>query len=152
MKSDIVLTFLLFFTLALGGAMEELAPKILGVGFPVLLTAAMFHAPRRSLATMAIFVIAAGAMEDALSGLPLFSSIAFFALAASAARWLGHSVVTAMLAYPAYQVWLWTCCSGLDAGLFNRLLVSVPVGLAAIGVLWPVFGWLEERGALNGGR
>lgn len=152
MKNDFVLIFLLFFTLAVGGALEELAPKMLGVGFPVLLTAAVFHAPRRPLATMAIFVIAAGAMEDALSGLPPFSSIAFFALAASAARWLGHSVITALLAYPAYQVWLWACCSGLDAGLFNRLLVSIPVGIAAVGVLWPLFGWLEGRGALDGRR
>lgn len=150
MKSDFVLMALGFFTLAIGGAAEEMLPKILGVGFPVLLTAALFHAPRRSVAAMAFFVVAAGAVEDAISGLPLFTSIAFFALAASAVRWLGQAPATAALAFPVYQIWLWMWCSKLEGGLFTRLLVALPVGAFAQFVLWPFFAWLEERGALDG--
>lgn len=150
MKSDFVLLSLCFFTLAIGGAVEELAPKFIGVGFPVLLSASVFHACRRSLPAMVVFVVAAGAAEDALCSLPPFTSIAFFALAAAAARWLGHAAAVAFLAYPLYQLWLWTWCSGLDGGLFGRLLVSVPVGGIAVVLLWPLLAWLERRGALNG--
>ena len=40
MKKDIVQLVIAFFTLVFGGATEELAPKTLGVGLPVLLSAA----------------------------------------------------------------------------------------------------------------
>ena len=70
MKSDFVQFVIALLVLAFGGAVEELAPKVLGVGVPVLLIASVFFATRRTPFVALLFALAAGAVEDSLSGLP----------------------------------------------------------------------------------
>ena len=72
--------------LVFAAAGEELLPPCLGVGFPLLLAAAVAMARRRPSVTAVFFAVAAGAFEDALSSLPPLTSVGFFLFAAIAAR------------------------------------------------------------------
>ena len=72
-----------------GAGAEVLLPKVLGVGFPVLMTAVQFFAVRRPAVSVAMFAIAAGAMEDALSALPPVTSVSYFLGLAALVRWSG---------------------------------------------------------------
>ena len=54
--------------LCLGAGAEELLPKVLGVGFPVLLMAAQVLAVRWSLAAAMVFAVAAGGVITASAG------------------------------------------------------------------------------------
>ena len=60
MKSDIVQLVFALLVLAFGGALEELLPHFVGVGFPILLMSALFVAPRRRAIPAILFAIAAG--------------------------------------------------------------------------------------------
>ena len=64
--------------LCLGGAAEDMLPKVAGVGFPVLLSAVLVMATRRPIVPAVLFAVAAGACEDALSSLPLMTSPSTF--------------------------------------------------------------------------
>ena len=86
MKGDLVQLAFALIVLVLGGALEDMLPHFLGVGFPVLLMSALFVAPRRSAVPAVLFGMAAGGCEDALSGLPFAASVSFFALAALVSR------------------------------------------------------------------
>ena len=76
MKSD--LARLAFATIALfaGAAAEELLPKAVGVGVPVLLSLSLYADCRWPSARAVLFAVAAGAMEDAVCSLPAATSIA----------------------------------------------------------------------------
>ena len=89
MKSNVVQLVLALMALVLGGAAEELLPKVAGIGFPVLLAAALFFAVRRGTAEAVVFALAAGALEDALSALPPGTSPVFFLAAIALARRCG---------------------------------------------------------------
>ena len=146
MKSDVVQLVLALLALVTGAALEELLPKALGVGFPLLLAAAVYAGARRRAAFALAFAAAAGAAEDALSALPLATSVSFFPLAAVAAMRLGRAVPVALVAYPCYQLWLWVWLADLNGSVFLRVLASVPVmALTA----WAAFAALAraERGA-----
>ena len=86
MRTEAVQFVFALLALAFGSAAECLLPKALGVGFPALLAATAFFAPRRGVLPAVCFALVAGAAEDALSGLPFTVSAAFFTMTAAAAR------------------------------------------------------------------
>ena len=149
MKSDFVQFVIALLVLAFGGAVEELAPKVLGVGVPVLLIASVFFATRRTPFVALLFALAAGAVEDSLSGPPGLTSVSFFVLAAVAARFSRLPSVCMAVVYPLFQLWLWLWVSGLSGGIFGRVLVSFPVGLMTAFATSVVLVWLDRKGAVG---
>ena len=126
MRSDLLQLVFLFLALAAGAGCEELLPKVLGIGCPVLLTLTLLQSVRGSRTTAVAFAVAAGALEDALCSLTPMVSVSYFLMAAALVRRTGHPAVFVLLAYPAYQLWLvlWTA----HLNVFSRVLLSVPVG------------------------
>ena len=149
MKSDVVQLVFCLLVLALGGAVEDLMPKVLGVGFPVLLMSALFLAPRRPALVSALFALAAGGCEDSLSSLPFATSASFFSLAAVSVRSSRMSYVAMAVAYPAYQTWLWLWRPGIEGSVFSHVAASVPVGILTAAVVSAVL-YMSERGAAIG--
>lgn len=135
--------------LVLGGALEELCPKFAGVGFPVLLAAVQFMAARRKMLDMAAFAIVAGAMEDALSSLPMMTSVSYFLAVAALTRRLDVPRAAIVLTYPIYQIWLRLWVPALQGNVFSRALVALPVGLVAAFAVGAALAWAERRAALE---
>lgn len=135
--------------LCAGAGAEELLPKILGVGFPVLLASTQVVAVRGPLAAAMLFALAAGGIEDSLSSLPPMTSASFFLLSMAFARRADLPQAAALLTYPAYQVWLSAWTGGLGGGVFGRILVALPVGaVTAFAVGWMI-RMAERRAALG---
>ncbi len=151
MKSDSVQLVFALFVLLLGGAMEELLPHFLGVGFPILLIATLFLAPRRQTLAAILFAIAAGGIEDALSNLPIATSLSFFVLLALLLRTASLSYAAMLIVYPIYQLWVWLWRVESDGGIFSRFLVSLLVGPFTAVVVVFVLAWFERRAALDEG-
>lgn len=136
--------------LVLGGGLEEFLPKVLGVGFPVLLTAAQVLAQASRSSSQAVsLALLAGAFEDALSSLPPMTSVSFFLLSALLVRQVGFPLAATALTYPSYQLWLsiWTRVPGGE--VFNRLLLSVPVGVVTAFAVGVVLGWTRKEAAID---
>jgi len=149
MSGALVFLFYLI-VLVSGGALEEILPKMSGVGVPILLAWTLFAAAHRSAPTVVVLAIAAGAFEDALSDLPLLTSVSFFVVAALAVnRVCGGQRRTAlpalMVAYPLYRAWLWLVVGG--GGLGQTVLPAVLMALAAA-VVVALFAWCERRAAI----
>ena len=136
--------------LVLGAAAEELLPKFMDVGFPVLLMAVFPLAVRCTRVEGLAFAVAAGAMEEALSSLPPMSGVSFFLAVAIFMRRLGFSgVVVSGLTYPLYQVWLSIWFGNIGGGIFGRLLLAVPIGLLTAALVGLTTAWLCRKAALN---
>jgi len=135
--------------LVLGAGLEELLPKFLGVGFPVLLTTVQAFASGGSLPMVVVLGIVAGALEDALSTLPFLSSVSYFILVALLVRAVGWPRLSAVLTYPCFQLWLALWTSGSDAGIYSRLLLSVPIGGVTACLVGTGIVWLERKGAVD---
>jgi len=150
-----VLVFLFYLiVLVSGGALEEMLPKVLGVGVPVLLGWTLFAAVHRNAPTVVVLAMAAGAFEDALSDLPLLTSASFFVVVALAANRVcgahgGGQGLTAlpalMVAYPLYRAWLWLVAGG--GGLGQTILPAVLMALVA-SVIVAFFAWCERKAAI----
>ena len=136
--------------LVLGAGLEVSLPRFLGVGFPVLLAVAQFAATRRPAGAAVLCAIAAGAMEDALSGLPAMTSVSYFLLATALARWAGHPRGVTVLTYPGYQIWLSLWVTGLAGNVFTRILVSIPIGLATVSAAVALLAWGARKAAFDG--
>ena len=150
MKKDIVQLVIAFFTLVFGGAAEALAPKTLGVGLPVLLSAAVYFARRRTPLVGMLFAVAAGAAEDALSGLPYALSVSYFAAVAGLMRGFKLPVGFAVPAYCLYQVWLWIWLGqSLVGGVFLRMLMALPVGVAVLAATHAALYWIDRKAAVD---
>ena len=150
MKKDIVQLVIAFFTLVFGGAAEELAPKTLGVGLPVLLSSAVYFARRRTPLVGMLFAVAAGAAEDALSGLPYALSVSYFVAVAGLMRGFKLSVGFAVPAYCLYQVWLWIWLGqSLVGGVFLRMLMALPVGVAVLAATHAALYWIDRKAAVD---
>ena len=150
MKGDFIHLAFCLLVLVLGAGLEESLPHVLGVGIPVLLAAVQCLAARRgSLAATVVFALAAGAMEDALSALPLMTSISYFLLVAVVVRRVESMRAVALWTYPGYQVWLAIWTSGLGGGVFNRLLLSLPIGLLTAMATGAAVTWLGGKAALD---
>jgi len=149
MKNEVVQLTIAAMALVAGGAAEELLPKAAGVGFPVLLMYSIFLATRRNTRSLFMFAVAAGAAEDALSGLPFATSIAFFAMAAAFVHTTGLVRSALALAYPVYQIWLRMWCADLHGGVFGRFLAAFPAGVATAAAVWWIADWIERKGAVD---
>lgn len=149
MKSDVVQFVFALVVLIVGGACEEFLPKVFGVGFPVLLTATVFLAPRRSTTAAVLFALAAGGFEDALCALPFATSVSFFTLVALISRTERLSYGMLAVVYPVYQIWLWLWHASGENGIFGRLLVSAPIGVFAAVVVSAVLFLMERRSAID---
>ena len=149
MKKDLSQIVFALMVLVFGGALEELLPKFVGVGFPFLLMSAVFLAPRRGVVPAVLFAIAAGGCEDALSSLPFAASVSFFTLAALAARTVRFSFVVMSVAFPLYETWLWLWRGALDGGVFGRFAAAVPLGLATAAATALALFWLERAAAIQ---
>lgn len=136
-------------TLVIGAALEEIFPKVADVGFPVLLVAVQFMAARRPAFAAAVFAVAAGAMEDAVSSLPVMTSVSYFLAVTALVKWSEFPRGAIVLTYPFYQVWLWLWVSFPGFNVFRRVLVSLPVGIFAAFVTGAVLVWAERRAALD---
>lgn len=148
MRNDFLSLLFAVVVLCIGAGAEEMLPKLLGVGVPALLASALVMSARRPVEAV-LFAIAAGAMEDALSSLPPMTSASFFLMAAGLVRRSGLSRAAAILAYPAYQVWLAAWTGGLGGSVFGRALVALPLGAATVfAAEWLIL--LAERRAAIG--
>ena len=135
--------------LVFGAAVEESLPKVLGVGFPVLLSSVLFMAVRGDRMPSIAFAIAAGAMEDALSALPPMTSVSFFLAAALLSRGLPFPRELAVLVNPVYQVWLALWVGSIGSGVFGRVLLSLPIGWATVFAVRAALGWVAGKAAVN---
>lgn len=145
MKNSSIRFVLALLTLVIGAAAEELLPKFLGVGFPVLLSAIPVVALQRPIALPVLYALAAGGMEDAISGLPLLTSASFFLVVTALSRWTHLPYPLALLAYPVYQVWLRLWCSDLQGSVFGRCLLALPVGAVTFAVVVAVLRTVERK-------
>lgn len=136
-------------TLVVGASLEEMLPHIFGVGFPILLAGVIFMSLRLGLMGAIIFAIAAGAFEDALSSLSPFTDVSFFILVMMFARACRIPFLVMVIAYPCYQIWLSIWVSGMGGDIFNRVLLSLPIGLIVVGVVGFILKWAEGKAAIH---
>lgn len=134
--------------LVLGGALEEMLPRACGVGFPILLAIAETAAPRRSVFAAVSFAIAAGAFEDALSGLPALTSATYFVVAVLLVRWARYGCYMTAVTFPVCQMWTWLWVSSLGGSVFVRVLAAIPLGLVASFAVDLAVRFVERRFAL----
>ena len=149
MANSVIVLVLSVLTLVLGGGAETVLPKFLGVGFPVLMAAVLFVAARRPAATVVLFALSAGAMEDALSQLPAATSASYFLAVAAFVRWSGMPRAAAIFAYPLYQIWLFVWTGRPGGGVFGHILLALPVGIVTALAVELVLGWAERKAAVD---
>ena len=135
--------------LVLGAAFEELLPKFFGVGVPILLTAVLFMSARRTGSFALVFAVAAGVLEDSLSFLPPMTSVSAFLTAAFLTRRLGWAWPFLVLVYPCYQIWLSVWVVGIGGEIFERVLLSCPIGLTTAFVIEMALDWLCRKAAVD---
>ena len=143
MKGNLVQFAFITLALVLGGALEDMLPTFGGLGLPVLLCLAVFFALETRAPVWILAAVAAGGLEEAVASLPPGSAIVFFAAVAVAVRFVREPLVWAVVAYPAYQVWLALVSDG--AGAFGRLLLSVPVGAVSLAAGFAVLSFLWRK-------
>jgi hypothetical protein len=137
-------------TLSLGGALEELLPKFIGVGFPALFAASAYFAAKRPPVEGLLFALIAGAAEDSLSSLPFATSMSFFAAAAVLVQRLRLPPALAPFLYGAYQLWLWVWLgSTMDGSVFSRAVAALPAGAAATFAAFWILSWADRKGAVD---
>ena len=133
--------------LVLGAGCEELLPKMLGVGFPILLMVVVFLSVRFGLLLTVFLAIAAGAMEDAVSSLTPMTSVSFFLIVSVLVRRFGLPYLASMLVFPCYQLWLSVWMGGLN--VFTRILVAIPLGSLTALVVSTVLAQAIEKAAIH---
>ncbi len=137
-------------TLAAGAALEELLPKTLGVGAPVLMSASAYFAVRRKPIPGILFAGAAGAAEDALSSLPYATSLAWFVMMAGLLRAFKLPLFAAAPAFALYQIWLWIWLGGsLSGNVFMRMAVSIPAGVATLAATALILSIIDRKAAVD---
>lgn len=134
--------------LVFGGVTEELSPRFFGIGFPVLLSLAETTARRRSLFAAIAFAAAAGAFEDAISGLPVLTSVTVYISAVLFVRWSCCGRYVTAVTFPLCQAWMWLWLPDLSGSVFVRLLVAVPLGAVTSLAVDLVVRHVERRFAL----
>lgn len=149
MISEFVQIALAALVLVLGASAEELLPKFFGVGFPVLLASVPFVSVHRGRPAALAFAAAAGATEEALSGLPPMSGVSFFLALAVLSRRSGFSGTLATLAFPVYQVWLSIWLVGIGGGVFGRILLAFPIGFLTMLAVGVAVNWLCRKAAVD---
>lgn len=145
MKDNAAKFILALLVLCLGAAAEEMLPKFWSVGFPVLLSALPIFALRPPVILTILFSLMAGTIEDSLGSLPLLTSSSFFLLWVILIRYIRIPFLSAIFAFPLYQIWLCVWVTGLNGNLFSRFLVAFPLGALTMGsvffILQRVIQW-----------
>jgi hypothetical protein len=113
------------------------------------MSASVFIATRRRVPSAICFAIAAGAAEDALSGLPPATSASFFLAVAALAKWSEFPHGALVLAYPVYQGWLRLWGGAAVDSVYYRILIAVPFGMVTAFATWVVLAWAERRAAVD---
>ena len=150
MKDNLLQLAFWSIVLLFGAALEELLPKFFGVGFPVLLVAVQLAAfGRLPISLAVVLAVAAGALEDALSGLPAMTTASYLVLVVALVRNFGFPCAAAALTYPCYQLWLSIWEGGLGGGIYVRLLLSLPVGLLTAAAVGIAVTWLNGKAAID---
>lgn len=149
MSSSLVRFVFALLTFILGAAAEELLPKTLGVGFPVLLASTVYFAPRKSIALPVLFALAAGGAEDALSSLPYLTSASYFLLAAAVIHLTGLPFVIAPFVFPVYQIWLCLWAPDLSGSVFTRFLMAFPIGVLTFAAVAYALEHLARKAAID---
>lgn len=149
MSSSLVRFVFALLTLILGAAAEELLPKTLGVGFPVLLASTIYFAPRKSIVLPVLFALAAGGAEDALSSLPYLTSASYFLLAAAVIHLTGLPFVIAPFVFPVYQIWLCLWAPDLSGSVFTRFLMAFPIGVLTFAAVAYALEHLARKAAID---
>ncbi len=138
-----------FVLLVFCAGLEELLPKFLGVGFPVLLSSVhALSVGGASLPIIIILAVVAGALEEAISTLPFLAAVSYFIFTALSARALGLPRLSAVLIYPCYQLWVSLWMNGSDAGIFSRLILSLPIGCLTAFCVGTCVSSLSRKGAI----
>lgn len=135
--------------LVFGAAFEELLPHFWGVGVPILLIASQYESRRSSALLAMIFAVSAGGVEDAISNLPIMTSVSYFLLVAVLTRWAGLPRGLLVLTYPGYQFWLRIWVGDAFGNIFNRILLSVPVGILSGFTVVFILAYLERKAAVD---
>jgi hypothetical protein len=131
------------------GALEEMLPKFAGIGFPLLLSAVQVFSMRRDWFMTVVFALAAGAVEDSISFLPMMTSSAYFLAVAALAHWSGLPRGTMLLTYPFYQPYLALWTTGMGGSIFIRTLAAIPVGLFTVWAMSAILIRLEGKVAFD---
>ena len=132
-----------------GAALEEMLPRVFGVGVPVLLTAVLFLSVRQAGPSALAFAVVAGVMEDALSSLPPLTSVSWFIAVALLLRRFGSAWFVPAVAYAGYQVWLSIWVASIGGDVFKRVLLACPVGLVTTFVFDAVLTWIFRKAAAD---
>ena len=132
-----------------GAALEEMLPRVFGVGIPVLLTAVLFLSVRQTGPFALAFAVVAGAVEDALSSLPPMTSVSWFLAAALLLRRFGSAGFVPAVAYAGYQVWLSIWVASIGGDVFKRILLACPVGLVTAFALDAALAWIFRKAAAD---
>lgn len=150
MKSSALVQYVFaLVTLVAAAACEELFPKVLDVGFPVLLAGAFYFGMRAPRTLFILFALAAGGAEDALSSLPFLTSASFFLTLAALVRLTQLPYVIAPLAFPAYQLWLCIWTTDLSGSVFSRVFLSIPLGALTIAAVAYLLSAIERKAAID---
>lgn len=132
-----------------GAALEEVLPRVFGVGVPVLLMSALFFSVRQPGPSMLAVAVVAGAVEDVLSSLPPMTSVSYFLAVALLLRRLGSAWFVPAAVYAGYQVWLSVWVISIGGDVFKRVLLACPVGLATAFAVEAVLAWLCRKAAAD---
>ena len=128
----------------LAGALEDSLPALAGVGLPFLLGVVIFAAVNWPTHNWIMTALMAGALEEALSGLPLGTCLFFYLAVAALVRWTRFPQVAMLFAFPAYEVWLAMWLPG-DGGVFLRTLLAFPFGLIVSVLVFFALDFLSRK-------
>ena len=132
-----------------GAALEELLPRVFGVGIPVLMMSVLFLSVRQAGPSVLAFAVVAGAVEDVLSALPPMTSVSYFLAVALLLRRLGSAWFVPAVAYAGYQVWLSVWVTSIGGDVFKRVLLACPVGLVTAFAVEVALAWLCGKAAAD---
>ena len=149
MIGSLVQIVLAVLVLVSGAALEEMIPRVFGVGVPVLLAAVLFLSVRRAGPFVPAFAVVAGAVEDALSGLPPMTSVSYFLAAAVLLLRFGSAWFVPAVVYAGYQVWLSVWVVRIGGDVFKRVLLACPVGLVTAFAVGAALAWLFRKAAVD---
>jgi hypothetical protein len=149
MKSDAVKIVFALVTLTFGAALEEFLPKPVGIGFPLILSSVIYLSVKFNVFAALAFAVCAGLVEENISALPPATCVGFFTAAAFFSRFINSKWMTAILAYPVCQLWLWLWIPTLGHDVLLRIFAAVPVGVLTMAVVFFVMRFVEKAGAVN---
>ena len=132
-----------------GAALEEMLPRIFGVGVPVLLASVLFLSVRQAGLSALAFAVVAGAVEDVLSALPPMTSASYFLAVAFLLRRFGSAWFVSAVAYAGYQVWLSVWVVSIGGDVFKRVLLACPVALVTAFAVDAAWTWLYGKAAAD---